>query len=114
MIRLGQLPHNDWNSFWKKYVAGDVDFGNYLDHLLSWWPHRNDRNVLILKYEDMKKDLKHSVSTITSFIDANLSVDIISKIADMTSFAEMKNDKSANYSWREDHKEAPFLRKGEV
>ena len=61
-IRQGHLTDNDWNSFWKKYITGDLGFGSYLDHLLSWWPHRNDGNILILKYEDMKKDLKHSVS----------------------------------------------------
>ena len=114
-IKLRHLPDIDWNSFWKKYIAGDLEFGNYLsDHLLSWWPHRDDDNVLFLKYEDMKKDLKHSVSTIASFIEADLSDDIISKIADMTSFAEMKKDKTANYSWERFHKETPFLRKGEV
>ena len=68
--------------------------------------------ILILKYEDMKRDLKHSVSTIASFIEADLSDDIIDKIADMTRFAKMKNDNTANYSWH--IRELPFMRKGEV
>ena len=28
-------------------------YGDYFDNILSWWPHRNDENVLMLKYEDM-------------------------------------------------------------
>ena len=37
-------------------------FGDYSDHVLSWWAHRDDRNVAtFLKYEDMKKDLPVAV-----------------------------------------------------
>ena len=27
----------------------------YPDHILSWYPYRNDDNVLFLMYEEMKK-----------------------------------------------------------
>ena len=112
--RIRFFPGIEWDSYWKKYVAGDSEFGNYLDHLLSWWPHRDDSNVLMLKYEDMEKDLKHSISEIAAFVEADLPDDIISKIAVMTSFAEMKNDDTGNFSWRKIHKDIPFMRKGEV
>ena len=94
-----------------------MEFGDYFDHLVSWWPHINDKNVLFLKYEDMKKDLISTVSTIASFIGCNLPSDIIAKIADLTSFEKMKDDDTANYSWTEPCKKpnAPkFLRKGIV
>ena len=64
------------------YLEGKLEFGDYFDHLLSWWPHRNDKNVLIMKYEDMKKDLKSSVTTIASFLGRNLSPEVITKIVD--------------------------------
>ena len=84
---------------------------NYFDHLLSWLPHKDDKNVLFLKYEDMKRDLPGAVSTIASFIGAELSSDVIAKIADVTSFDKMKNDTTVNYSWIRKDK---FLRKGIV
>ena len=58
-------------------------------------PHKDDKNVLFLKYEDMKRDLPGAVSQIASFIGANLSNDVITKIADLTSFDKMKNDTTA-------------------
>ena len=73
-------------------------YGEYFDHLLSWWPHRDDENVLFMKYEDMKKDLSAAVSQVASFIGADISNDVIGKIADMTSFDKMKSDNTANYS----------------
>ena len=32
----------EWDSFWQTYIEGDTIYGGYFDHLLSWWPHRND------------------------------------------------------------------------
>ena len=27
----------------------------WFDHVLGWWKHKDDPNILILKYEEMKK-----------------------------------------------------------
>ncbi len=65
-----KLGYNDldWGAFWKKFISGDVMYGDYFDHVLGWWHHKDDKNVLFLKYEDMKKDLPHAVSQIASFM----------------------------------------------
>ena len=68
------IPGIEWDDYWRKFVAGEVEFGNYFDHLLSWLPHKDDKNVLFLKYEDMKRDLPGAVSTIASFIGAVMSL----------------------------------------
>ena len=107
----------EWNGFWKDFLAGNVIYGNYFDHVLSWWSHRDEENILFLKYEDMKKDLRRAVSQITSFIDADLSDGVLDKIVRLTTFDNMKDDKSANFSWCPLHyKEGgtEFLRKGSV
>ena len=78
--RVPYHPDDDWDTFWKKFIEGEVNYGNYFDHLLSWWPHRDDENVLFIKYEDMKKDLPAAVSQVASFIGANTSSDVIGKI----------------------------------
>lgn len=38
------------------FEQGKVDFGDYFDHLLSWYAHRNNPNVLFVTYEELKKD----------------------------------------------------------
>ncbi len=101
-----------WEPFWQKFISWELGFGNYFDHLLSWWEHRNDDNVLFLKYEDMKKDLPFHVSKIASHIGAELSDDVIAKIAEETKFDKMRDNPTTNYEWRpSDHK---FMRKGIV
>ena len=57
-------------------------YGDYFDHVLSWWAHRNDENVLFLKYEDMKKDLTAIVTQFAEFIGRSLDQSVIDKIAD--------------------------------
>ena len=65
----------------------------------------------------MKKDLFHVVSQIAAFLGADLSVDTISKIADLASFKAMKADNTTNFSWDkafDKDGEPMFIRKGVV
>jgi len=34
-------------------VNRELCYGDYFDHVMSWWQHKDDTNVLFLKYEDM-------------------------------------------------------------
>ena len=81
----------------------------------SWWPHRNDENVLMLKYEDMKRDLPQAITRIASFMGIDLPGDVVTKIADLVDFEKMKSDGTANKSWvKKFHGKPAFLRKGVV
>ena len=117
---LKELPEYcdlKWDTFWDKHMKGNNFYGDYLDHILSWWPHRDDENVLFLKYEDMKKDLPQTISQIASFLGVNLSGHIISKIADLSSFEKMKKDNTVNFSWVKAFNKdgvSTFIRKGLV
>ena len=115
--RFPPYPEESWDTHWEKYVGGKLDFGDYFDHLLSWWPHRDDENVLFMSFEDMKKDLTAAVSQVASFIGADLSSEVIAKIAALTDFNTMKDDDTTNHSdakpiLRPDSTD--FMRKGEV
>ena len=110
-------PHYEWNEFFELFMKGDVDFGNYFDHVLSWQSHKDDNNVLFLKYEDMKRDLPNVVAQIAKFIGQDISKELVEEIAHKTTFANMRNNSSANY---EECKTifkstgTDFIRKGEV
>jgi hypothetical protein len=41
---------------------------SYWEFLVSWWPHRNDPNLLWLWYEDMKVNHKEVVTKVARFI----------------------------------------------
>ncbi|KAH6926179.1 hypothetical protein HPB50_015791 [Hyalomma asiaticum] len=57
-----------FDQFFEMFLEGKVDFGDYFDHLLSWYEHRDDQNVLFVTYEQLKKDTKESVLEIADFI----------------------------------------------
>ena len=116
-VRLRHFPDMDWDSFWKKFACGDVVYGDYFNYLLDWWPHRDDKNVLFLKYEDMKRDLPEAVSQVASFMGVELTESVLAEIVHLSSFEVMKDDDTSNYSWTAAMKKenAPkFMRKGIV
>ena len=76
--------YSAFNFFQGKYFqAGDITLNefvkfvflipstmrpNYFDLLLSWWPKRNNPNVLFLLYEDMLENLENAVRAVASFM----------------------------------------------
>ena len=73
--------------------------------------------MLILKYEDVKKNLLSTVAKIAKFIGQDISKELVEEIAHRTTFENMKKDSTANYEWMNHiHRDNlnPYLRKGEV
>ncbi|XP_077524216.1 amine sulfotransferase-like [Amblyomma americanum] len=63
----------DWqdvsfDSFLNVFLSGSLLYGDYFDHLLSWYPHRYDPNVLFLTYENLKKETPYWVLRIADFL----------------------------------------------
>ena len=110
-------PEIEWKEFFEYFLVGMVEFGDYFDHVLGWWSHRNDENVLFIKFEDMKRNPVTTITKIATFLGyPNLSRDVITDIAEKTSFNKMQCNDKANYSWSTDRdpEAAPFIRKGIV
>ncbi|CAB4015745.1 sulfotransferase domain-containing [Paramuricea clavata] len=66
-----------------------MEFASYFVHLLSWWEHRNDSNVLFLFFEDMKDDLESVVRMVATFMKIQ-DEEKIKKVVEMSSFEFMK------------------------
>lgn len=49
-------------------MDGKCEFGNYWDHIESWYPHVTADNVLMVTYEDMKKNIARELGNIGNFI----------------------------------------------
>lgn len=112
-MKTANIHDLKFDEFWRKFTTGTVGFGDYFDHLLSWLPHRDNKRILFLKFEDMKEDLLKAVRDIAEFLEVDLSEDVIHKIALETSFDRMKKDDKANMSYVKKF-EGQFMRKGEV
>ena len=65
----------DIEAFFQQFLDGTVAYGKWSHHLASWMPHiigsggekKNDQ-ILLVRYEDLKKDLNHQVSRIATFL----------------------------------------------
>ena len=73
------------------YLKPDKVRRNYFQHLVSWWPKRNDPNVLMLTFEDMLEDLESAVRAASSFMGINDEASILNAVK-MSRFKFMKKN----------------------
>ncbi|KFM74406.1 hypothetical protein X975_18649, partial [Stegodyphus mimosarum] len=46
----------EFDDFFELFMDGEVIYNDYFDHLMSWYPHCNERNVYYTTYETMKRN----------------------------------------------------------
>ncbi|XP_035222151.1 sulfotransferase 1C2A-like [Stegodyphus dumicola] len=87
-----------FDDFFELFISGNIDYGDYFDHVLGWYAHRKDSNVLFLTYEQMKEDTSGAILKMASFIDDSLYAEplrndpeILNNILKFSSFDYMKN-----------------------
>ncbi|XP_065090899.1 luciferin sulfotransferase-like [Ochlerotatus camptorhynchus] len=113
--------------FVKSFVKDMIMFSPYHEHVLDYYALQHLDNVLLINYEDMKKDLKSAILKVCSFFGKNYSEEQIETLCQHLSFNSMKNNPSVNgqemvnkiltYSNRaheKDNANRKFIRKGEA
>ncbi|KAM5126385.1 amine sulfotransferase-like, partial [Mantella aurantiaca] len=86
----------DFTHFFEKFLDGEVFAGKWFDHIRGWYTHKDEYNILFLKYEDMIKDLRSVVQQICTFIGRQLDDEAIDLVVKKATFKEMKKDRLAN------------------
>lgn len=107
----------EWGDFFGLFMKGHVPFGLWFDHVLGWWKYREEKNVLFLKFEDIKKDLPGAVRTVAEFMGQSLKPELVDRIVDQSTFESMKANPTANFSWESERQfpdATPFMRKGTI
>jgi hypothetical protein len=117
-VRHYDFAEGSWDTFFDCFLAGEVDFGDYFDNLLSWWPHRSDPNVLFLTFERMLENPAAAVMQIAAHLGgraAQLVADgrCLESVVQASSFKEMQRDQRRWSSERPNDMPA-FVRKGVV
>ena len=115
--RQAGLPTVPWDTFCSEALhQSNLLYGSWFDHVLEWWEHRNEKNILFLKYEDMKKEPHKTVQAIAKFIGVEDSTgELIQEVVKKSSFSTMSRDATAN---KESYKgavfshDSKFMRKG--
>ncbi|KAK8756164.1 hypothetical protein V5799_001139 [Amblyomma americanum] len=83
--------------FHELFINGKLSWGDYFDHLLSWYEHRDSENVLFFTYEKLKKDTANWVLKIADFLGEEYGEELrkdptlLRKILDNCSLENMKD-----------------------
>lgn len=121
-IKPPSLPTLNLEEAFEMYCNGLVGFGPFWNHMLGYWNESKERpkNVLFLKYEDMKEDLKFHLKKMAEFLDRPFTLEeesegVIENIIKLCSFEKMKGLEINNTGTFGRNFENKFLfRKGEV
>lgn len=80
----------DLVSFAESMLSGRTMFGSWFKHIESWWPHRNDPNVLFLRYEEVIADLAGAMRQVETFCNLPLDEATAARVLDRCSLPFMK------------------------
>jgi hypothetical protein len=72
-------------------------WGTWTDHVLGWWRwSQEQKNVLFIYFEDMKRDLPGTIRKVAAFLDVKpLSDEELASVADKCSFRYMQDNQSS-------------------
>jgi hypothetical protein len=112
----------DFNRFFELFISGQTLYMDYFEHLRLAWSHKDDENVLLISYEQMKKDIHGIILKVAQFLDIDLTnnENLLNQVKEYSSFDYMKKnfDSSLNDAFtqrgqpRKDSMK--FIRKGLV
>lgn len=62
------FENGSFDDYFEVFFNGEVDWGDYFDHLLGWYCRKNDPNVYFTTYENMKRDIQGEVFKVAEFL----------------------------------------------
>jgi hypothetical protein len=91
----------DFHDYFKCWINGEIPYGDYFQHVLSFWSHKFDENFTFLVYEHMKYNTKDSVLKIVEFLGEEFVVKlndnnqlILNKVIENSTIDAMKSTMS--------------------
>jgi len=71
MLKMAYQFEGDFDELFQRFMEGRVDYGDYFDHLNSWFNEKQRANILFLTYEHIIKDLTGTVKQVGEFLGGN-------------------------------------------
>ncbi|CAK9298164.1 unnamed protein product [Gordionus sp. m RMFG-2023] len=104
----------DFKHFLSLFLEGRVVCGSWFNHVKTYWKRRDDSNLLIVRYEDMKNNLSQTLMNISKFLGISLSDAQIMEVNNLCTFDKMKENERVNRNWVPsfDTTKSTFIRKG--
>lgn len=87
----------DMRAFEEWFCSKDLMWwGTWTDHVLGWWRWSSEqKNVLFIYFEDMKKDLPGIVQVVAGFLGMNLTDEEIASVVEKSSFRYMQDHQTS-------------------
>jgi hypothetical protein len=117
-VRHYDFADGTFEDFFECFIRGEVDFGDYFDHLASWLSKVGEPNVLFLTYEGMLADPRAAVVAIGEFLGgaaacAAAEPALVARVVAGSSFDSMRRDQR-RWSSERPANMPEFVRKGVV
>lgn len=94
-----QLVHDmkaSFEEFAELFLNDKAPVGSVFNHYLGFWRKRHESNVMFIRYEDMKKDLKGMIRKTAKFLEKPITDEQTNELADHLSFKNMKGNPAVN------------------
>ncbi|MFN4141873.1 sulfotransferase domain-containing protein [Aestuariivirga sp.] len=86
-------PPASVHQFYREWFARDgYPLWSFWENIRSWWEIRHLPNVLLVHFNDMKRDLKGTVREIAAFLEIELDEETFAKVVEHSSFDYMKRN----------------------
>lgn len=106
-----------FDDFFECFIAGEVDFGDYFEHLVSWYAAIEADNVFFTTYEHMKQEPEGTIAAVGAFLGladgGSMDPERVARVAEESGFDRMRRDQE-RWSSRRPGGMPPFVRKGVV
>uniref|UniRef100_A0A1B6LQI8 Sulfotransferase domain-containing protein n=1 Tax=Graphocephala atropunctata TaxID=36148 RepID=A0A1B6LQI8_9HEMI len=117
--------HRIWNNFQgsqelflRAFVEDKVVYCPFWNHVKSYQRLSSYENILLITFEDMKKDLAKVMKEVGDFLDVTYSKEQEVALLEHLSFASMKNNSAVNFEADIREMQRPgdvrFMREGQV
>lgn len=117
-VRHYDFADGTFDEFFECFAAGEVDFGDYFDHVIAWHARADDDNLLFVTYEAMQADIDRVIEDVGAFLGGDAERNVRdpatrAKIRAASSFDSMRRDQR-RWSSERPAGMPEFVRKGIV
>ncbi|XP_033641706.1 sulfotransferase 1E1-like [Asterias rubens] len=117
VLQVPEIINQSFAEFLDQMISGEMGYGPWWEHYLFFWKKRHESNVLLLRFEDTRRDLRGQVEKVSKFLGTDCSDEKLAAITDYCSFQNMKENQTTNPGFlfeRKDRQNETFMRKGMI
>ncbi|GJQ87478.1 hypothetical protein Trydic_g19238 [Trypoxylus dichotomus] len=95
--KIFSILHSSLEDYFKKFISDKFLYSPYWPAVFGYWKKRDLPNLLILRYEEMIKDMPSVIKKTAEFLGVFVAEEDMTKLLEHLSFKQMKNNKAINY-----------------